>query len=73
MVHFILDPLARDYFAKVVDMIDLRYSHVLDMMDAVLRSSRALIIFEVARLTDDLENGMLCWAGLDLQSPVVGS
>lgn len=58
VVHFILDLLVLDYLAKVVNMVNLRDSDVLYMVDTVLRSSRALIVSEVARITDDLKYGV---------------
>lgn len=73
VVHFILDLLVPDYLAKMVDIINLRHSDVLDMMDTVFRSSGALIIFEVVRLTNDLKDGVLCWADPEIQGQVVGS
>jgi hypothetical protein len=73
MVHFILDLLVFDYLAKVVDIIDLRDSDVLDVMGTVFRDSGALIVIEVARLTDNLENCVLSCADPEIQPSVIGS
>ena len=43
------------------------------MVATVFGGSRALVILEVARLTDDLEDSVLGWADPEIQGPVIGS